>query len=147
MGSLKMSRLGPGLAEAPLPHCKIALTASSHVPDEYKRLDALKNATRCFEQLKEYQKRIDFAYGKAETLKGMKELLAPESPAVISKHTQETFRRIKPKVEMWQQICSWQADTSKVRITLSCLHQPQPCIPVFLSGKQRKQNNFELEWS
>lgn len=136
--SLNASRLEPGLAEALRPYCKIALTASSHVPDEYTRLDALKNATRCFEQLKEYQQRIDFAYGKAETLRGMKELLAPESPAVISKQTQETFRRIKPKVEMWQQICSWQADTSKVRITLSCLHQPQPCTPVFLPGKLKK---------
>ncbi|CDJ70402.1 dynein beta chain, flagellar outer arm, putative [Eimeria necatrix] len=94
--------------------------------DEYTRLDALKNATRCFEQLKEYQQRIDFAYGKAETLRGMKELLAPESPAVISKQTQETFRRIKPKVEMWQQICSWQADTSKwLGLPLSSLNSEE----------------------
>ncbi|CDJ36189.1 LOW QUALITY PROTEIN: uncharacterized protein EMH_0009970 [Eimeria mitis] len=81
--------------------------------EEFTKLEALDDPTRSYEQLKAYEERINFAYGKAETLRGMAELLAPEAPAVISKETEETLRLIKPKVEMWHQICSWQSSTDK----------------------------------
>ncbi|CDJ52736.1 hypothetical protein EBH_0004790 [Eimeria brunetti] len=81
--------------------------------EEFSRLEALDNAAKSYEQLKTYEQRIDFAYSKADTLRGMAELLIPEAPAVISNQTEETLRLIKPKVEMWHQICSWQDSTAK----------------------------------
>lgn len=88
---------------------------SLYASEEFAKLEALDEATKSYEQLKAYEQRITFAYGKAETLRSMAGLLAPEAPAVISKQTEETLRLIKPKVEMWHQICSWQTDTEKVK--------------------------------
>lgn len=96
-------------------HRSIPALEPLHVSEEFSRIEALDNATKSYEQLKTYEQRINFAYGKAETLRGMAELLVPEAPAVISKETEATLRLIKPKVEMWHQICSWQTDTAKVK--------------------------------
>ncbi|KAL8435557.1 hypothetical protein ACSSS7_002402 [Eimeria intestinalis] len=81
---------------------------------EHIRVEALEEAPKYFEKLKGYQHRIDFAYGKAETLRGMRELLVPGSSSVFSKQAETTFNAIKPKVALWENICLWQADTEKV---------------------------------
>ncbi|KAL8272359.1 hypothetical protein Esti_003649 [Eimeria stiedai] len=83
------------------------------IDEKFSRVEALEDAPRYFEKLKDYQHRIDFAYGKAETLRGMRELLIPDSSGVFSKQAEATFNAIKPKVAMWENICLWQADTAK----------------------------------
>ncbi|KAL8445805.1 hypothetical protein Emed_005361 [Eimeria media] len=91
--------------------------------EELSKLIVDEEAPKCFEKLKDYQNRIDFAYGKAETLRGMRELLIPDSSGVLSKQAEATFNAIKPKVAMWENICLWQADTAKwLGVPLVSLH-------------------------
>ncbi|KAL8455590.1 hypothetical protein Emag_000585 [Eimeria magna] len=95
------------------------LDAAEHI----SRIEALEDAPKCFEKLKDYQHRIDFAYGKAKTLRGMRELLIPDPSGVLSKQAEATFNAIKPKVAMWENICLWQADTAKwLGVPLVSLH-------------------------
>ncbi|KAL8438977.1 hypothetical protein Efla_006922 [Eimeria flavescens] len=81
--------------------------------DEFSRAEAFEDAKRCFEKLKDYQERINYVYSKAEMLRGMRELLIPDSPAVLSKQAVATFSGVQPKVAMWENICLWQTDTAK----------------------------------
>lgn len=79
-------------------------------------MEALEEAAKCFERLQDYEQRITFAYEKSEALRQMRELLIPDSPAVLSRTTQAVVSGIQSKVSMWQNIASWQADTAKVRL-------------------------------